>query len=121
MDIGKRIKNRRKEKNLRQEDLAKKVNVSSQVISNWERGYTEPSQSDVAKLADALDCSTDFLHGRTDDPSNSNEEKLKKLPLEEGDSIHFFDMEGLDEDDIEFIKNQIEHLRKKAKKNDTDK
>ncbi|MCU9613177.1 helix-turn-helix domain-containing protein [Caldibacillus lycopersici] len=64
MSIGDRIRKRRKELRLIQAELAERVNVSTQVVSNWERGYTEPSHDDVARLAVALICSTDYLHGR---------------------------------------------------------
>ncbi|WP_370225247.1 helix-turn-helix domain-containing protein [Cytobacillus sp.] len=64
MGIGERIKNKRKQMRLTQAELAKLVNVSAQVISNWERGYTNPNHDDVARLAEALECSTEELHGR---------------------------------------------------------
>lgn len=65
MGIGERIRRKRKEKGLTQSGLGSSVNVSSQVISNWERGYSHPNHDDVARLAEALDCSTEFLHGRS--------------------------------------------------------
>ncbi|MGG0890293.1 helix-turn-helix domain-containing protein [Cytobacillus horneckiae] len=65
MGIGERIKEKRKELKMTQTELSRLVNVSSQVISNWERAYTHPNHEDVAKLAEALQCSTEYLHGRT--------------------------------------------------------
>lgn len=38
--IGSQIKSLRKERRWTQQQLAENINVSSQVISNWERGYT---------------------------------------------------------------------------------
>lgn len=64
MGIGDRIRTQRKKLRLTQVELAASVNVSSQVISNWERGYSQPNHEDVALLAEALDCSTEYLHGR---------------------------------------------------------
>lgn len=63
MGIGDRIRKKRKENRFTQSELAEFVNVSSQVISNWERGYTDPNHDDVARLAKALGCSTEYLHG----------------------------------------------------------
>lgn len=65
MSIGARIKAKRKQSNLTQTNLGSLVNVSSQVISNWERGYSDPNHDDVARLALALTCSTEYLHGLT--------------------------------------------------------
>lgn len=66
MEVGNRIKQLRKNLHLTQKQLADKINVSSQVISNWERGYTEIGQEDLRGLARALDCSTDYLLGISD-------------------------------------------------------
>lgn len=62
--ISERIKEQRKKMRYTQKQLADKVNVSPQVISNWERGYTEPSADDINKLAEKLDCTSDYLLGR---------------------------------------------------------
>ena len=64
MRTGDRIKELRKKANFTQKQLASKVHVSSQVISNWERGYSTPDSEDVKKLAETLDCSIDYLLGR---------------------------------------------------------
>lgn len=61
MSIGKRIRQLRKSFHLTQKQLADKVNVSSQVISNWEREYTEPGSDDVKALSQVLDCSADYI------------------------------------------------------------
>lgn len=77
MSIGKRIKKLRQEKGFTQKELGDLVNVSPQVISNWERGYTPGiDHDDVLKLADALGTSTDYLLGRTDNPSSTTGDKI---------------------------------------------
>ena len=47
--LGKRIKNARIKKNMTQLELADRVGVSYQAVSNWERGGSMP---DIAKLPD---------------------------------------------------------------------
>ena len=42
MSLGNKIINLRKEKGLSQEDLAEKLNVTRQTISNWETEQTSP-------------------------------------------------------------------------------
>lgn len=78
MVIGKRIRERRKAKGFTQKQLGKLVNKSSQVISNWERGYT-PSipHDDIMALANSLETDPHYLLGFTDDPTPS---QLKKVP-----------------------------------------
>lgn len=66
MDVGKRIRECRNKKGLSQEALAKLINKSMQVISNWERGYTPNiSHEDLSALGNALDVSVDYLLGNS--------------------------------------------------------
>lgn len=60
MDIGKIIKELRKEAGLSQTQLAKMVGYSQSVITKWENGESEPNAKAIVKLAKALDCSCDF-------------------------------------------------------------
>ena len=54
--IGYYIRTRRQELNMSQVELGEKIGKSSQVISNWERGYTKGvSVEDLKNLARALD------------------------------------------------------------------
>lgn len=59
--IGSQIKLLRKERKWTQQQLAKNINVSSQVISNWERGYTTPTAKDIAMLAKAFNVDTNMI------------------------------------------------------------
>lgn len=88
MKVNERIKEQRKKMRYTQKELADKVCVSSQVISNWERGYTEPSADDVNKLAEILNCSTDYLLGRTTEPTPGHKQSVSELsPKEEKDIL----------------------------------
>lgn len=46
----------RKRRGYTQVELANLSNVSSQIISNFERAYTEPNQKQLSTLAKALNC-----------------------------------------------------------------
>ena len=59
--LGKRITMYRKEKGLRQEDLAEKLGVSPQAVSKWETDQTCPDISLLPQLAKLLDVSVDEL------------------------------------------------------------
>lgn len=59
--LGERSKERRKIINLTQLQLSKKVGVSSVTISQWESGDTSPKGENLYKLAQALQCSPDWL------------------------------------------------------------
>lgn len=62
--IGKRLAEIRKSKKLKQMELAERLNVSQQVISNIERGVTTPDIEQLKKIADIYNISLDQLVGR---------------------------------------------------------
>ena len=61
MTIGKRISALRREKNLKQDDLAQMLEVSPQAVSKWENDQTCPDISLLPKLAKILGVSVDEL------------------------------------------------------------
>lgn len=63
MTMGKRIMTLRKQKNLTQEQLAEKLNVSPQAVSKWENDISCPDISLVPALAGILGISSDILLG----------------------------------------------------------
>ena len=66
--LGQRILLRRRDKRLTQAELGKHVGISSNTIARIERGRIQDlGGSIIAKVAEALDTSTDYLLGLTDD------------------------------------------------------
>lgn len=64
--FGKRLKELRLSKSMTQSELAIKFNVSKTTICQWETSKQEPSISDILRLADFFDTSTDYLLGKSD-------------------------------------------------------
>ena len=60
-EIGKRINARRKELSLTQEQLAEKMEVSIQMISNLELGKKAIRPENLVKICDILDVSADYI------------------------------------------------------------
>ena len=48
--------------------LAKELGISSGAVTRWKNAEHPPSGKTLMLLADKLDCSVDYLLGRTDDP-----------------------------------------------------
>ncbi len=61
--IAEKVLERRRSLNLTQEELASRIGVSSQAISNWERKAGYPDVTMIPPLAEALGISTDELLG----------------------------------------------------------
>lgn len=128
--FSERLRYARKRKKLTQEQLAAKVSTTKGTISNYENGYSSPSNEMLIDLAEALEVTTDFLLG------NDTKEKLPELtPKEERDiakdlekilssldnpneGYSHFDgqsIDDLDEDDRELLKAALETSMKIAK------
>lgn len=65
MFLNENIRVLRESFGLSQVDLAKKMNVSKQCISNWENDNVQPSIEMLEKLSDFFRVTTDYLLGRT--------------------------------------------------------
>ena len=61
--IGRKISNLRREQNMTQMELADKLGISFQAVSNWERGNTMPDISKLPELAEIFHVTTDELLG----------------------------------------------------------
>jgi transcriptional regulator with XRE-family HTH domain len=73
MNFASRLKFLREELNLRQEDLAKILNISRQSISNYEKGLRFPNDEDlIRKIAKYFNVSIDYLLGATNIRKNYN-------------------------------------------------
>lgn len=59
-----RLKQLRIKKNIKQQDLAKALNITKQSVSNWENGKRLPNIEVLIQLADFYNCSLDYLVGR---------------------------------------------------------
>ncbi|MBO4558576.1 MAG: helix-turn-helix domain-containing protein [Lachnospiraceae bacterium] len=86
-DISKHIRRIRQERGLTQEQLAEKMHLSRQAISNWETGKTSPDIDSLLALADILDTDVmELLYGEKstnkNNPENVNLELIYKTVKE---------------------------------------
>ncbi|MBD5133335.1 MAG: helix-turn-helix transcriptional regulator [Clostridiales bacterium] len=66
MKLAERLRELRKEKNLRQEHLAVALDIGMSTYCRYEQGKREPTASLLVQMADYYDVSVDYLLGRTD-------------------------------------------------------
>ena len=65
--------------------LAKEIGISSGIVTKWKTIGTLPNGETLVKIADYLNCSVDYLLGRTDNPEYANEftkEKYNRLNIQ---------------------------------------
>lgn len=92
-DVGRRIAQKRKEKNMTQMALADAMGVSFQAVSNWERGNSMPDISKLPELSAVLDISIDELL------TDEKPAKLVKHILD-GDAEAYIEAEGIEKETV---------------------
>ena len=65
-DFALRIKELRKERKLKQQELADKFSVKLRTYQGYEYGESYPEVAKLLTIADFFDVSQDYLMGRTD-------------------------------------------------------
>lgn len=82
MNLGKNIYTLRKKSGLSQEELAEKINITRQTISNWELGETYPNPEQLKLISELFGVSIDSLVENskfiTDDKVLKNEDNILK-------------------------------------------
>ena len=101
-NLGDRIKDLRKQKNLSQSELADKVGISYAQIGRYETKGAQPPAETLKQIADALGVSPDLLiYGTSDEKA--------KTRLTDADLINQFKaIENMDEDDRNVVKKLID-------------
>lgn len=83
LNFGEKLKTLRKQKNLTQEQLAKRLWVTKSIISAYKSEIRYPSLDMLIKLAQTFSVSTDYLLGvnskQTVDVSNLSENQINIL------------------------------------------
>lgn len=84
MELGNKIKYYRGEKELSQEELAERVYVSRQTISNWENNKSYPDINSIVLLSEIFEISIDNLI------KGDVEQMKKEINLEEVKKLNFY-------------------------------
>ncbi len=92
MLLHERIKQLRTDRGLSQVELAQKLGVSKQSVSNWENDNIQPSIEMLLKISHVFSVSTDFLLGE--------------------DKRQFLEITGLNQKYIPHIQQIIDDLKK---------
>ena len=79
--LGEMISSLRKEKNMTQNDLAEKMNVTDKAVSKWERNLSCPDVNSIPKLAEILGVSVEELLNAQTEQDNSKLEDIINIAL----------------------------------------
>lgn len=79
--VGEIISYLRKEKNMTQNDLAEKMNVTDKAVSKWERNLSCPDANSIPKLAEILGISVEELLNAQTKQENSKADDIINIAL----------------------------------------
>ena len=102
--FAKRLLETRNKLDLSQEELAKRAKLQPTAVSHFETGTRKPSFDNLRRLADALEVTSDYLLGRTDDPGG----------VMEGDKL-YRDYKNLTANEREIARDFMATLAKRSK------
>ncbi|MGS0765682.1 helix-turn-helix domain-containing protein [Syntrophomonas curvata] len=100
MTLGARIRLLRDKNQIERQQLADGIGITYHALSKYETDEREPDFGVLLKLADYFNTSTDYLLGRTDDPSprpkidtiaaHRTDDPMNELPEEARKSVEEF-------------------------------
>ncbi len=109
-NISQKIKLLRKSKGIKQNELAKLLDVNPSLVSKYESSSVLPSLPVFKKLTEIFDVSPSTLLGEDEKEYVDFESLVETYEKSVQADI---DLSDLDSNDIKFIKSHIEFLRKK--------
>lgn len=103
----------KRKKNMNVKEVGLQLKIGENAIYSWKK--SNPSIDKVEKVSDFLNVSTDYLLGRTDNPSILSDEQKREQTVEEAlQSVMSYDGKEVTENDREILKSIIEaYLDKK--------
>lgn len=104
--FGKRLKKLRENAELKQEELATKIGLSTSTIGMYENERRQPDYDTLLKISDFFDVSVDYLLGKT---SVKKYEKPYDTELEE---VLFSKAKDLSDEDKKAVMNVIDAIKR---------
>ncbi|UVM80528.1 MAG: helix-turn-helix domain protein [Bacteriophage sp.] len=113
MTFGEKIKQARTAKKLTQKQLAEKINVKHNSISDWEKDKCKPDMDTIELLCGALEVTPTYLVGSKSDDDYAT---IIGNLMSEPDVLDFIEeYKALDKEDKKAIKQIVSSLNKKSK------
>lgn len=108
MNLGEKLFELRKTKNLTQDDVAEKLNVTRQTVSKWETNQSTPDFDKIVPLCEIYEITpNELLTGKKQEQETVDNEKSDEFNLNEAKK-HLFERGKDEEDNYEnMTKNQI--------------
>jgi len=114
MDFGQRLKQLLDDRDLKQIDFARHFQLGKSTISQYISGERTPDLDTVRRFADFFGVSTDYLLGRTGDPTPPGAKPRPEQPPTNQEFRAFLRGRKLSDKDIELILQLEERMRRES-------
>lgn len=115
-----------KEKGVTAPRLSQDLNLSNSAVADWKRGKGKPSADTIVKLSEYFEVSSDYLLGRTDDPTPPGQwvdppirDDDEEIRLDEIGYALYGESQELSERDKLVLLDMAKALRARAKEQET--
>lgn len=108
MAFAERLKELRKQANLTQVELAKRLGIGQSSYADWERGRKKPTQENLVKISQVFSVSIDYLVGNSEEKSND---------LDNVELLFRMNSKGLSKEEKEIFKKELIEFMEERKKN----
>jgi len=120
MNIGKKIISLREKKGWTQRELANRVNINVSVMNRIESNDRPVKDSELIALANVLDCSTDYLLGRTDSAESTtkpqdDEEEFQSFINDPELQVWYKELPKSDEEELRKLRTIWEMIKNEKK------
>ena len=107
MAFAERLKELRKQANLTQVELAKRLGIGQSSYADWERGRKKPTQENLVKISQVFSVSIDYLVGNSEEKSND---------LDNVELLFRMNSKGLSKEEKEVFKKELIEFMEERKK-----
>ncbi|WP_338749864.1 helix-turn-helix transcriptional regulator [Bacillus sp. FJAT-52991] len=114
----KRLKSLRLSKKLTQQNMADLLGITRQGYGKYESAQSEPDNETLQKIADYFDVTTDYLLGRSDNPTTQTDDEKEMLEFFANPELNLFfkEMKESPEEQLEELREIWEIIKKRNKK-----
>jgi transcriptional regulator with XRE-family HTH domain len=113
MALGDRMRSLRESKELTQKQLADKLGIPNQNVSNYERGFRQPDYDTLQKIANFFEVSIDYLI--TGNEYRVSSDEMWKELLDPKTELFFKDLKSAPEEKIEELIRFWEFIKERDK------
>ncbi|PPA71933.1 helix-turn-helix domain-containing protein [Jeotgalibacillus proteolyticus] len=113
MSLGSKLRNLREQRGISQKELASRLKIPNQNVSNYERNFRQPDYDTLKKFANFFQVSTDYLLGvdNNQNPVDKEEEEFLAFANDPELEVWYKELPKTDEERLRRLRKVWEALK----------